>query len=113
MAARSDARVLRSANPARKELLAAHVHKSSPFAGGPFGQSNCPPSDELIETELSDTKKGSFTGATAARAASSNWRRRHHFPGRSRRSARSFPGQLLRVLQEGEFHRVAASRLSM
>jgi transcriptional regulator with GAF, ATPase, and Fis domain len=51
-----------------KELLAAHVHRESPFAAGPFVKVNCAaiPND-LIESELFGHEKCAFTGAAALR----------------------------------------------
>ncbi len=47
-----------------KELLAAHIHKSSPRKESPFLVVNCSAfSDQLLESRLFGYKKGSFTGA--------------------------------------------------
>jgi sigma-54-specific transcriptional regulator len=52
-----------------KELIARHVHKLSPRARGPFVAVNCGAfSEGLVESELFGHERGSFTGATVARA---------------------------------------------
>ena len=111
--AQSDARVLMTGESGTgKELLAAHMHRHSPFGQGPFVKVNCAaiPVD-LIESELFGHEKGAFTGATA--------RRRGKFEladggtifldevGDLHEASQA---KLLRVLQEGEFQRVGGEQ---
>src|ERR1700733_11210353 len=52
-----------------KELIARHIHKLSPRADGPFVAVNCGAfSESLVDSELFGHERGSFTGATIARA---------------------------------------------
>src|ERR1700733_1326373 len=52
-----------------KELIARHVHELSQRAAGPFVAVNCGAfSESLAESELFGHERGSFTGATVARA---------------------------------------------
>src|SRR5205085_1324197 len=109
MAARSDARVLLIGESGTgKELLASHIHNASPFAQGPFVKVNCAAiPTELLETELFGHEKGSFTGAVGMRrgkfeladAGTIFLDEVGDLHGASQ-------AKLLRVLQEGEFHRV-------
>ena len=112
--AKSDARVLLLGESGTgKELLAAHIHKESPFSNGPFVKVNCAAiPTELLESELFGHEKGAFTGATSMR--------RGKFEladggtifldevGDLQESAQA---KLLRVLQEGEFQRVGGERM--
>jgi two-component system nitrogen regulation response regulator NtrX len=95
-----------------KELLAAHIHRESPFAGGPFVKVNCAAiPTELIESELFGHEKGAFTGAAAMR--------RGKFEladggtilldevGDLHEAAQA---KLLRVLQDGELQRVGGEQ---
>ncbi|MGC9971395.1 MAG: sigma-54 dependent transcriptional regulator [Bryobacteraceae bacterium] len=107
--ARSDARVLLAGESGTgKELLAAYIHRESPFAPGPFVKMNCAAiPTELLESEMFGHEKGAFTGAGVAR--------RGKFEtadggtlfldevGDLHETAQA---KLLRVLQDGEFHRV-------
>src|ERR1700733_96678 len=52
-----------------KELIARHMHQMSPRADGPFVALNCGGfSESLVESELFGHERGSFTGASVARA---------------------------------------------
>lgn len=107
--ARSDARVLLMGESGTgKELLAAHIHRESPLASGPFIKVNCAAIPvELLESELFGHEKGAFTGAAS--------RRRGKFELADGGSIfldevgdlhEASQAKLLRVLQEGEFQRV-------
>jgi two-component system nitrogen regulation response regulator NtrX len=114
MSARSDARVLLIGESGTgKELLAAHIHNSSPFASGPFVKVNCAAiPTELIETELFGHEKGSFTGATAARRGKFEMADGGTiFLDEVGDLHGASQAKLLRVLQEGEFHRVGGEQI--
>jgi two-component system nitrogen regulation response regulator NtrX len=114
MAARSDARVLLIGESGTgKELLAAHIHNSSPFSGGPFVKVNCAAiPTELLETELFGHEKGSFTGATATRRGKFEMADGGTiFLDEVGDLHAASQAKLLRVLQEGEFHRVGGEQI--
>ena len=114
MAARSDARVLLIGESGTgKELLAAHIHNSSPFAQGPFVKVNCAAiPTELIETELFGHEKGSFTGATGMRRGKFELADGGTiFLDEVGDLHGASQAKLLRVLQEGEFHRVGGEQI--
>jgi two-component system nitrogen regulation response regulator NtrX len=111
--ARSDVSVLLSGESGTgKELIAAHLHRESPFAAGPFVKVNCAaiPTD-LVESELFGHEKGAFTGAAAMR--------RGKFEladggtifldevGDLHEAAQA---KLLRILQDGELQRVGGEQ---
>jgi two-component system nitrogen regulation response regulator NtrX len=113
MAARSDARVLLIGESGTgKELLAAHVHGSSPFSSGPFVKVNCAAiPTELLETELFGHEKGSFTGATGMRRGKFELADGGTiFLDEVGDLHGASQAKLLRVLQEGEFHRVGGEQ---
>jgi two-component system nitrogen regulation response regulator NtrX len=113
MAARSDARVLLVGESGTgKELLAAHIHDASPFAGGAFVKVNCAAiPGELIESELFGHEKGSFTGATSMRRGKFELADGGTlFLDEIGDLHANSQAKLLRVLQEGEFHRVGGEQ---
>jgi two-component system nitrogen regulation response regulator NtrX len=107
--ARSDARVLlQGESGTGKELIAAHLHRQSPFASGPFVKVNCAaiPVD-LLESELFGHEKGSFTGATSSRRGKFELADGGTiFLDEVGDLHEASQAKLLRVLQEGEFQRV-------
>jgi two-component system nitrogen regulation response regulator NtrX len=107
--ARSDARVLLTGESGSgKELLAAYMHRNSPFAAGPFVKVNCAaiPVD-LLESELFGHEKGAFTGATSSRRGKFELADGGTiFLDEVRDLHEASQAKLLRVLQEGEFQRV-------
>jgi two-component system nitrogen regulation response regulator NtrX len=114
MAARSDARVLLIGESGTgKELLAAHIHACSPFASGPFIKVNCAAiPGELIESELFGHEKGSFTGATSLRRGKFEMADGGTlFLDEIGDLHANSQAKLLRVLQEGEFHRVGGEQI--
>src|SRR5205823_4068947 len=114
LAARSDARVLLIGESGTgKELLAAHVHQSSPFAAGPFVKVNCAAiPTELLESELFGHEKGSFTGASGTRRGKFELADGGTiFLDEVGDLHGASQAKLLRVLQEGEFHRVGGEQI--
>ena len=113
MAARSDARILLTGESGTgKELLAAHIHQNSPFASGPFVKVNCAAiPTELIESELFGHEKGAFTGAASARRGKFELADGGTlFLDEVGDLHAASQAKLLRVLQEGEFHRVGGEQ---
>jgi two-component system, NtrC family, nitrogen regulation response regulator NtrX len=113
MAARSDARVLLIGESGTgKELLASHIHQQSPFAAGPFVKVNCAAiPTELLESELFGHEKGAFSGATAMRRGKFELADGGTlFLDEVADLHAASQAKLLRVLQEGEFHRVGGEQ---
>jgi two-component system nitrogen regulation response regulator NtrX len=111
--ARSDAGVLLLGESGTgKELLAAHVHRESPYASGPFVKVNCAAiPTELIESELFGHEKGAFTGAAGLR------RGRFEladggtiFLDEVGDLHEASQAKLLRILQDGELQRVGGEQ---
>src|SRR3989442_13796872 len=113
MAARADARVLLiGESGSGKELLAEHIHRLSPFASGPFVKVNCAAiPTELIESELFGHEKGAFTGAAGVRRGKFELADGGTlFLDEVGDLHAASQAKLLRVLQEGEFHRVGGEQ---
>ena len=111
--ARSDVSVLLSGESGTgKELLAAHVHRESPFASGPFIKVNCAAiPTELVESELFGHEKGAFSGAASLR------RGRFEladggtiFLDEVGDLHEASQAKLLRILQDGELQRVGGEQ---
>ena len=107
--ARSDVTVLLSGESGTgKELLAAHIHRESPFGAGPFVKVNCAAiPTELIESELFGHEKGAFTGAAALRRGKFELADGGTiFLDEVGDLHEASQAKLLRVLQDGELQRV-------
>jgi two-component system, NtrC family, nitrogen regulation response regulator NtrX len=113
LVARSDARVLLSGESGTgKELIASHIHRTSPFAAGPFVKVNCAAiPTELLESELFGHEKGAFTGATSARRGKFELAQGGSiFLDEVGDLHEASQAKLLRVLQDGDFQRVGGER---
>ena len=111
--ARSDVTVLLSGESGTgKELLAAHIHRESPFAAGPFVKVNCAAiPTELIESELFGHEKGAFTGAAALRRGKFELADGGTiFLDEVGDLHEASQAKLLRILQDGELQRVGGER---
>jgi len=109
--ARSDARVLLVGESGTgKELIAAHMHRQSPFASGPFIKVNCAAIPvELLESELFGHEKGAFTGAASCRRGKFELADGGTiFLDEVGDLHEASQAKLLRVLQEGELQRVGS-----
>jgi two-component system, NtrC family, nitrogen regulation response regulator NtrX len=111
--ARSDAGVLLTGDSGTgKELLAAHIHRESPFASRPFVKVNCAAiPTELIESELFGHEKGAFTGAAAMRRGKFELADGGTiFLDEVADLHEASQAKLLRVLQDGEFQRLGGEQ---
>ncbi len=113
--ARSDAPVLlQGESGSGKEVISGLIHRLSLRADRPFIKINCAALPEnLLESELFGHTKGSFTGAHSDReglfqAADGGTLLLDEIG----EISRTFQPKLLRVLQDGEFHRVGEARQS-
>ena len=96
-----------------KELLAKAIHESGGRKNEPFVAINCATlSEELLASELFGHEKGSFTGATKAKAGKFELAREGTlFLDEIGELQPQLQAKLLRVLQEREFYRVGGTRL--
>ena len=114
--ARSDVPVLlQGESGTGKEMVSGLLHRLSRRSERPFIKINCAALPEtLLESELFGHRKGAFTGATADRdglfkAADGGTLLLDEIG----EISRTFQPKLLRVLQDGEFHRVGDAQRSI
>ena len=111
--ARSDVSVLLSGESGTgKELLAAHIHRMSPYGAGPFVKVNCAAiPTELIESELFGHEKGAFTGAAVMRRGKFELADGGTiFLDEVGDLHEASQAKLLRILQDGELQRVGGEQ---
>ena len=111
--ARSDVSVLLTGESGTgKELLAAQVHRESPFATGPFVKVNCAAiPTELVESELFGHEKGAFTGAASLRRGRFEMADGGTiFLDEVGDLHEASQAKLLRILQDGELQRVGGEQ---
>ena len=111
--ARSDVGVLLAGESGTgKELLAAHVHRESPFATGPFVKVNCAAiPTELVESELFGHEKGAFSGAASLRRGRFELADSGTiFLDEVGDLHEASQAKLLRILQDGELQRVGGEQ---
>jgi two-component system nitrogen regulation response regulator NtrX len=111
--ARSDVSVLLTGESGTgKELLAAHIHRESPFGARPFVKVNCAAiPTELIESELFGHEKGAFTGAASMRRGKFELADGGSiFLDEIGDLHEASQAKLLRILQDGELQRVGGEQ---
>jgi two-component system, NtrC family, nitrogen regulation response regulator NtrX len=111
--AKSDAGVLLTGESGTgKELLAAHIHRESPFAARAFVKVNCAAiPTELIESELFGHERGAFTGAAGMRRGKFELADGGSiFLDEVGDLHESSQAKLLRVLQDGEIQRLGSEQ---